>query len=170
VSGQSVIDNLDDDSAPMNDKSSPEELIKYRRYTLKMLWGGTMYWFATSRGKGKPHNRDARHTAEVYFDRFEKEAERLLADLQSNGDIQITGPEESVLKRRRTDHDHRCIPALRRRKGRKTMFTSIVRRYQAWRRCETVRRELSHLTDRELADIGITRSDIERIASGEAHS
>jgi hypothetical protein len=22
----------------MNDKSSPEELIKYRRYTLKMLW------------------------------------------------------------------------------------------------------------------------------------
>ena len=44
----------------MNDKSSPEELIKYRRYTLKMLWGGTMYWFATSRGKGKPHNRDAR--------------------------------------------------------------------------------------------------------------
>jgi uncharacterized protein YjiS (DUF1127 family) len=161
----------------MNDKSSPEELIKYRRYTLKMLWGGTMYWFATSRGKGKPHNRvpprvfrDARHMAEVYFDRFEREAERLLADLQSNGDIQITGPEESVLLRRRTDHDHRCIPALRRRKGRKTMFTSIVRRYQAWRRYETVRRELSHLTDRELADIGITRSDIERIASGEAHS
>jgi uncharacterized protein YjiS (DUF1127 family) len=93
-----------------------------------------------------------------------------VADLQSNRNIQITGPEESVLLRRRTDHDHRCIPALRRRKGRKTMFTSIVRRYQAWRRYETVRRELSHLTDRELADIGITRSDIERIASGEAHS
>ena len=36
--------------------------------------------------------------AEVHFDRFEREAERLLADLQSNGDIQITGPEESVLK------------------------------------------------------------------------
>jgi uncharacterized protein YjiS (DUF1127 family) len=32
----------------------------------------------------------------------------------------------------------------------------------------SVRRELSHLTDRELADIGITRSDIDRIASGEA--
>jgi uncharacterized protein YjiS (DUF1127 family) len=31
-----------------------------------------------------------------------------------------------------------------------------------------VRRELSHLTDRELADIGITRSDIDRIASAEA--
>lgn len=49
-----------------------------------------------------------------------------------------------------------------------TMFTSIVHLYQAWRRHEAVRRELSHLTDRELADIGITRSDIERIASEEA--
>ena len=68
------------------------------------------------------------------------------------------------------DKSSRCIPALRRRKGRKIMFTSIVRRYQAWRRYETVRRELSHLTDRKLADIGISRSDIERIASGEAHS
>ena len=48
------------------------------------------------------------------------------------------------------------------------MLISIVRLYQAWRRHETARRELSHLTDRELADIGITRSDIERIASGEA--
>jgi uncharacterized protein YjiS (DUF1127 family) len=47
------------------------------------------------------------------------------------------------------------------------MFTSIVRRYQAWTRYETVRRELSHLTDSELADVGITRSDIERIASAE---
>jgi uncharacterized protein YjiS (DUF1127 family) len=63
-----------------------------------------------------------------------------------------------------TTIEDRCsiaIPAL---------ITSIVRRYQAWRRYETVRRELSHLTDRELTDIGITRSDIERIASGEAHS
>jgi uncharacterized protein YjiS (DUF1127 family) len=48
------------------------------------------------------------------------------------------------------------------------MFTSIVRLYQAWRRHEAVRNELLHLTDRELADIGITRSDIERIASVEA--
>jgi uncharacterized protein YjiS (DUF1127 family) len=62
-------------------------------------------------------------------------------------------------------------PAFRRfagERGRNTMLTSIVRRYQAWRRYETVRRELSHLTDRELADMGITRSDIDRIASGEA--
>jgi uncharacterized protein YjiS (DUF1127 family) len=49
-------------------------------------------------------------------------------------------------------------------------FPSIVRLYQAWRRHEAVRRELSQLTDRELADVGITRSDIERIASGEARS
>jgi uncharacterized protein YjiS (DUF1127 family) len=75
-----------------------------------------------------------------------------------------------VIKRRKTSSDLRRIPALRRGKGRKTMFTSIVRRYQAWRRYETVRRELSHLTDRELADIGITRSDIDRIAFGEARS
>ena len=50
------------------------------------------------------------------------------------------------------------------------MFISIVRLYQAWRRNETVRRELSQLTDRDLADIGITRSDIDRIASREARS
>jgi uncharacterized protein YjiS (DUF1127 family) len=49
------------------------------------------------------------------------------------------------------------------------MFTSIARIYQNWRRHETVRRELSHLTDRELADIGITRSDIDRIVAEEAH-
>jgi uncharacterized protein YjiS (DUF1127 family) len=45
------------------------------------------------------------------------------------------------------------------------MFTSIARLYQTWKRHEAVRRELLHLTDRELADIGITRSDIDRIAS-----
>ena len=48
------------------------------------------------------------------------------------------------------------------------MFASIVRRYQAWKRYETARRELPQLTDRELADIGIHRSQIEWIASGEA--
>jgi uncharacterized protein YjiS (DUF1127 family) len=47
------------------------------------------------------------------------------------------------------------------------MFTSIARLFQAWKRQETVRRELSHLSDRELADI--TRSDIDRIAEQEAH-
>lgn len=50
------------------------------------------------------------------------------------------------------------------------MLTSIARFYQAWKQHETVKRELSHLTDRELADIGITRSDIDRIATQESHS
>ena len=50
------------------------------------------------------------------------------------------------------------------------MLTSIARLYQAWKRHESVKRELSHLTDRELADIGITRSDIDRIASQEAQN
>ena len=50
------------------------------------------------------------------------------------------------------------------------MLNSITRLYQAWRRHESVRRELSNLSDRELADIGITRSDIERIATEDAHS
>jgi uncharacterized protein YjiS (DUF1127 family) len=51
----------------------------------------------------------------------------------------------------------------------KIMLASIARLYQAWKRHESVKRELSHLTDRELADIGITRSDIDRIASQESH-
>lgn len=50
------------------------------------------------------------------------------------------------------------------------MLTSIARLYQIWKRHEAVRRGLSHLSDRELADIGITRSDIDRIAAEEAHS
>jgi hypothetical protein len=34
----------------MNDKSIPQELINYRRYVLKTMWGGAMHWFAASRG------------------------------------------------------------------------------------------------------------------------
>jgi uncharacterized protein YjiS (DUF1127 family) len=49
------------------------------------------------------------------------------------------------------------------------MFASIARLLQAWTRASAVRRELSHLSDRELADIGITRSDIERIAANDVH-
>lgn len=49
------------------------------------------------------------------------------------------------------------------------MFLSIVRVFQAWKRYGAVTRELSHLSDRELSDIGITRSDIDRIASDYAH-
>ena len=48
-----------------------------------------------------------------------------------------------------------------------TMLALIARRYRAWRRYETVLRELAQLTDREVADVGISRSDIDRIASWE---
>jgi uncharacterized protein YjiS (DUF1127 family) len=44
------------------------------------------------------------------------------------------------------------------------MFISIVRFLQEWKRYGATVQELSHLTDRELADIGITRSDIQRVA------
>jgi len=41
---------------------------------------------------------------------------------------------------------------------------TIVRYLQSWKRYGTAVQELSPLSDRELADIGITRSDIPRIA------
>jgi uncharacterized protein YjiS (DUF1127 family) len=49
------------------------------------------------------------------------------------------------------------------------MFSSIARLFHAWKRSGDIRRELSHLSDRELADIGITRSDIDRIAADPVH-
>ena len=44
------------------------------------------------------------------------------------------------------------------------MFASIVRFLHAWRRYNRNLNELSRLGDRELADIGISRSDIPRVA------
>ena len=44
------------------------------------------------------------------------------------------------------------------------MFVSIVRFVQTWKRYNKSLRELSRLGDRELADIGISRSDIPSIA------
>ncbi len=49
------------------------------------------------------------------------------------------------------------------------MFTSIVRIIRAWKRYHQSLAELSALGDRELADIGISRSDIQRIAWAAAH-
>ncbi len=46
------------------------------------------------------------------------------------------------------------------------MFTTVVRFLQSWRRYNRSLNELSRLGDRELADIGISRSDIPRIAWG----
>ena len=45
------------------------------------------------------------------------------------------------------------------------MFLShLVRVYQQWKRYNSSLRELNRLGDRELADIGISRGDIPRVA------
>jgi uncharacterized protein YjiS (DUF1127 family) len=44
------------------------------------------------------------------------------------------------------------------------MLLTIIRFFQTWKRYGLAMQELSHLSDRELADIGITRGDISRIA------
>ena len=44
------------------------------------------------------------------------------------------------------------------------MFTSFVRFLRAWKRYNQSMSELNRLGDRELADIGISRSDIQRVA------
>ena len=45
------------------------------------------------------------------------------------------------------------------------MFLShLVQAYQQWRRYNLNLRELNRLGDRELADIGLTRGDIPRVA------
>jgi len=49
------------------------------------------------------------------------------------------------------------------------MFASIVRLVRDWRRYNSSVRELSQLGDRELADIGISRSDISRVSWTAAH-
>jgi len=49
------------------------------------------------------------------------------------------------------------------------MLVPVVRYFHAWKRYGLAVRELSHLSDRELADIGITRSDIPRVAWEHAH-
>ncbi|MGB7259576.1 MAG: DUF1127 domain-containing protein [Pseudolabrys sp.] len=44
------------------------------------------------------------------------------------------------------------------------MFTNLVRFLRNWRRYNQSLSELSRLGDRELADIGISRSDIHSVA------
>jgi len=46
------------------------------------------------------------------------------------------------------------------------MLLSIIRMIHAFREYHRNVAELSQLSDRELADIGIDRSDIQRVASG----
>jgi uncharacterized protein YjiS (DUF1127 family) len=57
---------------------------------------------------------------------------------------------------------------IRRRAGwterAKTMLVAIINFLQSWRRYNASLNELNQLGDRELADIGISRSDIPRVA------
>ena len=50
------------------------------------------------------------------------------------------------------------------------MLTSIARLFYSWKRYGEAMQELSHLSDRDLADIGISRSDIQRVAWEHAHT
>jgi uncharacterized protein YjiS (DUF1127 family) len=49
------------------------------------------------------------------------------------------------------------------------MLLAIIRFLQSWKRYGTTVQELANLSDRELADIGITRADIPRLAWEHAH-
>ena len=50
------------------------------------------------------------------------------------------------------------------------LVAGLVRMLRVWRRYSESLRELNRLDDRELADIGITRCDVQRIAWEAAHS
>ena len=49
------------------------------------------------------------------------------------------------------------------------MFAALVRMIRDWKRYNRSVTELSRLGDRELAEIGISRSDIQRVAWSAAH-
>jgi uncharacterized protein YjiS (DUF1127 family) len=55
------------------------------------------------------------------------------------------------------------------KRKRKVMFAAIVRFIREWKSYNRSLSELSRLGDRELADIGISRSDIHRVAWKAAH-
>ena len=50
------------------------------------------------------------------------------------------------------------------------LLTNLIRFLQRWRRYNRSLRELSRLSDRELADIGLTRGDIAAVSWCAAHS
>jgi uncharacterized protein YjiS (DUF1127 family) len=64
-------------------------------------------------------------------------------------------------------------PSHRRRAGlkrkRTVMFANLVRLIREWKRYNQSLNELSRLGDRELADIGISRCDIPRVAWDATH-
>lgn len=50
------------------------------------------------------------------------------------------------------------------------ILTSLIRAFRAWRRYNASLNELNRLGDRELADIGLSRSDIPRVARESARA
>jgi uncharacterized protein YjiS (DUF1127 family) len=48
------------------------------------------------------------------------------------------------------------------------LLAKLIRLFRAWRAYENNMRELTRLDDRELADIGISRSEIQAVARGAA--
>ena len=67
-------------------------------------------------------------------------------------------PEAYVLVR----FERGILPRIQKVKA--MILTHLVRAYQQWKRYNSSLRELSRLGDRELADIGISRGDIPRVA------
>ena len=56
--------------------------------------------------------------------------------------------------------------ALQRNQESEAMLLSLIRMFQSFRDYQRNVAELSQLTDRELADMGLDRSDIPRVAAG----
>ena len=63
-------------------------------------------------------------------------------------------------------NDEGFLQELNRRYKETTMLLSLIRMIQAFRDYQRNVSELSQLSDRELADIGLDRSDIPRVAAG----
>ena len=59
-----------------------------------------------------------------------------------------------------------ALQELNRRYKEITMLLSLIRMIQAFRDYQRNVSELAQLSDRELADIGLDRSDIPRVAAG----
>jgi uncharacterized protein YjiS (DUF1127 family) len=63
-------------------------------------------------------------------------------------------------------NDEAFLQELNRTSKETTMLLSLIRMIQAFRDYQRNVSELSQLSDRELADIGLDRSDIPRVAAG----
>jgi uncharacterized protein YjiS (DUF1127 family) len=63
-------------------------------------------------------------------------------------------------------NDEASLQGLNRNARRLSMLLSLIRMIQAFRDYQRNVSELSQLSDRELADIGLDRSDIPRVAAG----